>query len=111
MSQRNYEVKKSAYDMEVETARAEAELAFQLQVGSLLVAKTSQRKAKILVFPQAAKIQQRIKEEKMNIDIVDRVNQIDIEEKEIERRRKELQSRLMVRNKNGPQCTNHQHDI
>ena len=30
---RNFEVKKAAYDMEVETARAEAELAFQLQVG------------------------------------------------------------------------------
>ena len=30
---RNFEIKKAAYDMEVETARAQAELAFQLQVG------------------------------------------------------------------------------
>ena len=29
---RDFEIKKAAYDMEVETARAEAELAFQLQV-------------------------------------------------------------------------------
>ena len=29
---RNFEIKKAAYDMEVETARAQAELAFQLQV-------------------------------------------------------------------------------
>ena len=43
----------------METARAQAELAFQLQT---------------------AKVQQRIKEEKMNIDIVDRVNQIEIQE-------------------------------
>ena len=31
-SKRDYEVKKAAYDAEVETARAEAELAFKLQV-------------------------------------------------------------------------------
>jgi len=70
---RNFEVKKAAYDMEVETARAEAELAFQLQ---------------------SAKVHQRIKEEKMNIDIVDRMNQIEIQEKEIERRQRELESRV-----------------
>ena len=29
---RNFEIKKASYDMEVETARAQAELAFQLQV-------------------------------------------------------------------------------
>jgi len=72
---RNFEVKKAAYDMEVETARAEAELAFQLQ---------------------AAKVHQRIKEEKMNIEIVDRMNQIEIQEKEIERRQRELESRIKV---------------
>ena len=33
---------------------------------------------------------QKIKEEKMNIDIVDRMKQIEIQENEIERRRKEL---------------------
>lgn len=70
---RNFEIKKAAYDMEVETARAQAELAFQLQ---------------------AAKVHQRIKEEKMNIEIVDRMNQIEIQEKEIERRQRELHSRV-----------------
>lgn len=70
---RNFEIKKAAYDMEVETARAQAELAFQLQ---------------------AAKVHQRIKEEKMNIEIVDRMNQIEIQEKEIERRQRELHSRI-----------------
>ena len=31
---RNFEIKKASYDMEVETARAQSELAFQLQVKS-----------------------------------------------------------------------------
>jgi len=70
---RNFEIKKAAYDMEVETARAQAELAFQLQ---------------------AAKVNQKIKEERMNIDIVDRMKQIEIQENEIERRRKELDARV-----------------
>ena len=39
---------------------------------------------------QAAKVNQKIKEERMNIDIVDRIKQIEIQENEIERRRKEL---------------------
>ena len=39
---------------------------------------------------QAAKVNQKIKEEKMNIDIVDRMKQIEIQENEIERRSKEL---------------------
>lgn len=70
---RNFQLKKSAYDKEVETARAQAELAFQLQT---------------------AKVQQRIKEEKMNIEIVDRVNQIEIQEQETERKERELTSRV-----------------
>lgn len=70
---RNFELKKASYDKEVETARAQAELAFQLQT---------------------AKVQQRIKEEKMNIEIVDRLNQIEIQEQETERRSRELHSRV-----------------
>jgi len=70
---RNFELKKSAYDKEVETARAQAELAFQLQT---------------------AKVHQRIKEEKMNIEIVDRLNQIEIQEQETARRQAELTSRV-----------------
>ena len=41
-------------------------------------------------FFQAAKVNQKIKEEKMNIDIVDRMKQIEIQENEIERRSREL---------------------
>ena len=64
---RNYELKKASYDKEVETARAEAELAFQLQ---------------------SAKVQQRIKEEKMNVEIIERMKHIEIQEQEIARRNK-----------------------
>ena len=39
---------------------------------------------------------QRIKEETMNIEIVDRMNQIEIQEKEIERRKRELEARIKV---------------
>merc|ERR1712029_14003 len=70
---RNFEIKKASYDMEVETARAQSELAFQLQ---------------------AAKVHQKIKEEKMNIDIVDRMKQIEIQEEEIQRRKLELDARI-----------------
>lgn len=70
---RNFEIKKASYDMEVETARAQAELAFQLQ---------------------AAKVHQKIKEEKMNIDIIDRMKQIEIQEEEIQRRKRELDARI-----------------
>ena len=35
--QRNFELKKSAYDKEVETARAQAELAFQLQTAKVMI--------------------------------------------------------------------------
>jgi len=70
---RNYELKKASYDKEVETARAEAELAFQLQ---------------------SAKVQQRIKEEKMNVEIIERMKHIEIQEQEIARRNKELDARI-----------------
>merc|ERR1712012_357620 len=70
---RNFALKKAGYDMEVETARAQSELAFQLQ---------------------AAKVHQKIKEEKMNIDIVDRMKQIEIQEEEIQRRKLELDARI-----------------
>ena len=87
---RNFEIKKAAYDMEVETARAQAELAFQLQVGVGMIWLIDIRYRSL----QAAKVHQKIKEERMNIDIVDRMKQIEIQEKEIERRRRELDSRI-----------------
>jgi len=70
---RDFLIKKAEYDVEVETARAKAELAYRLQ---------------------AAKIQQRIEEEKMNIEIVEREKQIEIQLQEIQRREKELTSRV-----------------
>ena len=42
------------------------------------------------MFHQAAKVHQKIKEEKMNIDIIDRMKQIEIQEEEIQRRKREL---------------------
>merc|ERR1719383_25226 len=73
MYKRDFLVKKAVYDQEVETARAEAELAYRLQ---------------------AARIQQRIEEETRNIDIVERIKQIEVQEEEIKRREKELEARV-----------------
>uniref|UniRef100_T1IJQ3 Band 7 domain-containing protein n=1 Tax=Strigamia maritima TaxID=126957 RepID=T1IJQ3_STRMM len=68
-SQRDFELKKASYDMEVHTKKAEAELAFELQ---------------------AAKTRQRIKEEQMQIKVVERAQEIQVQEQEILRRSKEL---------------------
>jgi len=70
---RDFKVKKAAYDQEVETAKAKAELAYRLQ---------------------SAKIQQRIEEEKRHVDVIERVKQCEIQEEEIKRRENELQSRI-----------------
>lgn len=51
--------------------KAEAELAFELQ---------------------AAKTKQRIKEEQMQIDVVERTQQIAVQEQEIQRRERELEA-------------------
>ena len=89
---RNFEIKKAGYDMEVETARAQSELAFQLQVH--LNIKYLLQYSVIYCLQQAAKVHQKIKEEKMNIDIVERMKQIEIQEEEIQRRKKELDARI-----------------
>lgn len=70
---RNYELKKAGYDKQVEAARAGAELAFQLQ---------------------AAKVHQKIKEETMNVEVIERMKQIEIQEQEIQRRNRELDSKI-----------------
>ncbi|VDP90094.1 unnamed protein product [Echinostoma caproni] len=62
-STRDFELQKASFDQEVNTARAEAELAYQLQ---------------------AAREKQKIRAEEVNISIVERRKQIEIEEKEIE---------------------------
>ena len=61
------------YDVEVNTARAEAEKAYQLQ---------------------AASIQQRIQEQNTQVEIVERAKQIEIQEQEVARKEKELQARI-----------------
>merc|ERR1711874_633553 len=61
----------AAYDVEVQTKKAEAELAYELQ---------------------AAKTKQRIKDEQMQIKVVERTQEILVQEQEIQRRERELDS-------------------
>merc|ERR1712213_41028 len=66
---RGFELQKANFDKEVNSAKAEAQLAYELQ---------------------AAKIQQRIRNEEIQIQVVERRKQIEIEEQEIKRKEKEL---------------------
>merc|ERR1740128_1514394 len=66
---RAFKLQKANFDSEVNTAKAEAQLAYELQ---------------------AAKIQQRIRQEEIQIQVVERRKQIEIEEQEIKRKEKEL---------------------
>ena len=70
---RDYELKKAVYDTEVEMARAEAEMASKLQESI---------------------IKQRIKEESMAVDIVERMKLIEVAEQEVARRQCELESKI-----------------
>ncbi|XP_065829236.1 flotillin-1-like [Oscarella lobularis] len=72
-SRRTFELKKAAYDIEVNTRKAESELAYHLQ---------------------AAKTKQEIKEEQMEIKVVERRQQINVQEQEILRREKELEAQV-----------------
>merc|ERR1719511_608256 len=66
---RAFKLQKANFDMEVNSAKAEAQLAYELQ---------------------AAKIQQKIRNEEIQIQVVERRKQIEIEEQEIKRKEKEL---------------------
>merc|ERR1719222_1590784 len=66
---RAFKLQKANFDKEVNTAKAEAQLAYELQ---------------------AAKIQQKIRNEEIQIQVVERRKQIEIEEHEIKRKEKEL---------------------
>merc|ERR1719449_338361 len=66
---RAFKFQKANFDTEVNTAKAEAQMAYELQ---------------------AAKIQQRIRNEEIQIQVVERRKQIEIEEQEIKRKEKEL---------------------
>lgn len=68
-SSRQYQMMKASFDMEVNARKAEAELAYQLQ---------------------AARERQRIRQEEIEIEVVERRKLIDVEEKEILRKEKEL---------------------
>merc|ERR1719228_1108276 len=66
---RAFKLQKATFDKEVNSAKAEAQLAYELQ---------------------AAKIQQKIRNEEIQIQVVERRKQIEIEEQEIKRKEKEL---------------------
>ncbi|CAL1278176.1 unnamed protein product [Larinioides sclopetarius] len=68
-SHRMYQLQKSNFDGEVNTKKAEAQLAYELQ---------------------AAKMKQKIRSEEIEIEVVERRKQIAIQEKEILRKEKEL---------------------
>ncbi|XP_068146464.1 flotillin-1 isoform X1 [Drosophila tropicalis] len=70
-AQRDFELKKAAYDVEVQTKKAEAEMAYELQ---------------------AAKTKQRIKEEQMQVKVIERTQEIAVQEQEIKRREQELEA-------------------
>merc|ERR1711953_326071 len=70
---RAFKLQKANFDSEVNTAKAEAQLAYELQ---------------------AAKIQQRIKQEELQIQVVERRKQMEIEEQEI--KRKELMATVKL---------------
>ncbi|BFG05943.1 flotillin-1 [Drosophila madeirensis] len=72
-AQRDFELKKAAYDVEVQTKKAEAEMAYELQ---------------------AAKTKQRIKEEQMQVKVIERTQEIAVQEQEILRRERELEATI-----------------
>merc|ERR1719423_492372 len=67
--------RRANFDKEVNSAKAEAQLAYELQ---------------------AAKIQQKIRNEEIQIQVVERRKQIEIEEQEIRRKEKELMSTVKL---------------
>merc|ERR1712045_198177 len=72
---RAFKLQKANFDKEVNTAKAEAQLAYELQ---------------------AAKIQQKIRNEEIQIQVVERRKQIEIEEQEIKRKEKELMATVKL---------------
>ncbi|XP_029680554.1 flotillin-2 [Formica exsecta] len=72
---RLYQLQKANFDQEVNTAKAEAQLAYELQ---------------------AAKIKQRIRNEEIQIEVVERRKQIEVEVQEVRRKEHELQSTVRL---------------
>merc|ERR1719308_323702 len=72
---RAFKLQKANFDKEVNSAKAEAQMAYELQ---------------------AAKIQQTIRNEEIQIQVVERRKQIEIEEQEIKRKEKELMATIKL---------------
>merc|ERR1712228_76161 len=70
---RDYDFKKAGYDVEVNTAKAAADLAYTLQ---------------------AALMQQQIKEQETQVKVIERRQEIELQEQEIQRKEKELDSKI-----------------
>ncbi|GAB6026491.1 Flotillin-2 [Chamberlinius hualienensis] len=72
---RQFQLQKAKFDMEINAAKAEAQLAYELQ---------------------AAKVRQKIRNEEIQIEIIERRKQIEVEEQEIKRKEKELQATVRL---------------
>nr|XP_018902485.1 PREDICTED: flotillin-2 [Bemisia tabaci] len=72
---RMYKLQKANFDKETNTAKAEAQLAYELQ---------------------AAKIRQKIRNEEIQIEVVERRKQIEVEEQEVQRKERELNATVRL---------------
>ena len=72
---RAFKLERAKFDQEVNTVKAESQLAYDLEV---------------------AKIQQKIRTEEVKIDVVVRKKEIEIEEQEIKRKEKELRGTVKL---------------
>ncbi|KAL3271310.1 hypothetical protein HHI36_021799 [Cryptolaemus montrouzieri] len=72
---RMFKLQKANFDQEINTAKAEAQLAYELQ---------------------AAKIRQKIRNEEIQIDVVERRKQIEIESQEVMRKERELNATVRL---------------
>lgn len=72
---RMFKLQKANFDKEVNTAKAEAQLAYELQ---------------------AAKIRQHIRNEEIQIEVVERRKQIEVEAQEVERKERELKATVRL---------------
>lgn len=104
-AQRDYELKKADYDIEVNTKKAESEMAYQLQVhtpgliqrchfSTVSTANPGFKPCHFYLLHQVAKTKQRIEEEKMQVQVVERTQQITLQEQEIIRKEKELEAKI-----------------
>ncbi|KAJ6652944.1 hypothetical protein lerEdw1_010302 [Lerista edwardsae] len=95
-AQRDYELKKATYDIEVNTRKAESDLAYQLQVRHFLSEWTFAKASAYARFSslRVAKTKQKIEEQKMQVLVVERAQQIQIQEQEIIRKERELEAKV-----------------